>query len=158
LLTAEVVAFLHGGVVAIVGTASADLAPALTRAFAPRVAPDHRTIDVFVGRDQSTTCLANLVAGASISVIVGNPVDYRGIQIKGAFAGQRAVDDRDAAWLERCLDLYLEALARVGIPPAHSRRLLSRRMVCITLIPTEIFRQTPGPGAGAPLAAGPRWT
>jgi hypothetical protein len=158
LLTPEVVAFVHGGVVAIIGSAATDLTPALTRGFAPRVAPDRRTIDVFVGRAQSTTCLANLGAGAPISVIVGNPIDYRGIQFKGAVAGQRDAGAGDAAWLERCRMLYVAALDRVGIPSVQGMRLWSRELACITLVPTEIFRQTPGPGAGDPLAAGPRWT
>jgi hypothetical protein len=158
LLAPEVVAFIHGGVVAIVGSASADLAPALTRGFAPRVAPDQRTIDVFVGRAQSTTCLANLGTGASMSVIVGNPVDYRGIQIKGSVAGQRDAAAGDVAWLERCRRLYVEALDRVGIPRVQGERLWCRDLLCLTLVPATLFRQTPGPGAGDPLAAGPPWT
>ena len=149
---------MHGGVVAIVGSASAELAPALTRGFAPRVAPDRRTVDVFVGRAQSTTCLANLGPGAPISVIVGNPVDYRGIQFKGTAAGQRDAGAGDAAWLERCRVLYVEALDRVGISRVHGARLWCSDLVCITFVPETIFRQTPGPGAGDPLAAGPRWT
>jgi hypothetical protein len=158
LLTPEVVAFVHGGVVAIVGSASADLAPALTRGFAPRVAPDRRTIDVFVGRAQSIACLANLIAGASISVIIGNPVDYRGIQMKGAVADHRDATADDAAWLDCCRRLYLDATERVGIPPVQSARLWCSDMVCVTFVPTAIFRQTPGPGAGDPIVAGPPWT
>jgi hypothetical protein len=158
LLTPEVVAFVHGGVVAIVGSASADLTPALTRGFAPRVAPDRRTIDVFVGHAQSTSCLANLSTGASMSIIVGNPVDYRGIQFKGRVAGQRDAGADDAAWLERSRRLYVDALDRVGIPRVHGERLWCRELVCLTLVPAALFRQTPGPGAGDPLAAGPPWT
>jgi len=145
----------------MVGSAAPDLAPAVTRAFAPRVAPDRRTIDVFVGRAQSTTCLANLTTGASMSVIVGNPVDYRGVQIKGTAGGQRDVGDagaEDAEWLGRCRRLYVEALVRIGIPAVYGERLWCRDMVCVTLVPAALFRQTPGPGAGAPLAAGPPWT
>jgi len=95
-----VVAFVHGGVVLLVGTASSDLVPALTRGFAPRIAPDRRSLDVFVGREQAAACLANLRPGASISVIVGNPIDYRGIQIKGNATGHRDASAGDAAWLE----------------------------------------------------------
>ena len=145
----------------MVGSASPDLTPALTRAFAPRVAPDRRTIDVFVGRAQSTTCLANLSRGTSMSVISGTPVDYRGIQFKGTVARRHDVGDGDvddAAWLKRCRRLYVEALDRVGIPRVHGDRLWCRDMVRLTLAPTALFRQTPGPGAGDPLAAGPPWT
>ena len=59
ILTPELAAFVHGGVVVMVGSASPDLAPALTRGFAPRVAPDRRSLEVFVGGAQGATCLAN---------------------------------------------------------------------------------------------------
>jgi hypothetical protein len=167
LLTPELVAFVHGRVVAMVGSAGADLTPALTRGFAPRIAPDRRAIDVFVGRAQSTACLANLVPGATMSLIVGNPVDYRGIQIKGTVIGRRPVaadqggapdQADDAAWLHRGRALHIEALERVGIGRIQSDRLWCRDMVCVTLVPAALFRQTPGPGAGGPLAAGSPWT
>jgi len=158
LITAEVVAFVHGGGVLLVGTASADRVPALTRGFAPRIAPDRRTVDVFVGRAQSAACLANLPTGAAISVIVGNPVDYRGIQIKGTAAGVRDAAPGDADWLARFRRASDESMAQVGIPPAQNAHLWCRDMVCITFVPSAIFRQTPGPGAGSAVDAGSPWT
>jgi len=166
LLTPELVAFVHGGVVAMVGSADLDLTPALTRGFAPRIASDLRTIDVFVGRAQSTACLANLAPGASMSLIVGNPVDYRGVQIKGTVTGQRDVaadsagapGQGDAAWLQRGRALHLDALERMGIGRIQSDRLWCPDMVCVTFVPAALFHQTPGPGAGGPLAAGSPWT
>jgi hypothetical protein len=157
LITPEVVAFVHGGVVALVGSASADLTPALTRGFAPRIAPDRRTIDVFVGREQSAPCLANLTPGAAIAVIIGNPVDYRGLQVKGATAGWRAAGAGDTDWLQRQQRLCEDSLERVGVPRANAARLWCGDLVCVTVVPRAIFRQTPGPGAGDPLAAGPPW-
>lgn len=152
------VAFLHGGAAVMVGSAGAGLAPALTRGFAPRVAPDRRTVDVFVGRGQSVTCLTNLAVGAPVAVIVGNPSDYRGVQVKGVTVGQRDATAADAEWLARYWRGFTEAIAAVGIPPAQSAQLWCRDMACITFTPTAIFRQTPGPGAGEPLVPGPPWT
>jgi hypothetical protein len=158
LITPELVAFVHGGVVALVGTAAADLTPALTRGFAPRIAHDRRTVDVFVGREQSAACLANLAQGASITVVIGNPVDYRGLQMKGTTTGQRDAGPGDADWLRRQLVLFEDCLERIGMKRADATRLWSGDLACVTFVPTAIFRQTPGPGAGDPLAAGPPWT
>jgi hypothetical protein len=152
-----VVAFVHGGVVLLVGTASPDLVPALTRGFAPRSAPDRRSVDVFVGREQATACLANLPPGASISVIIGNPTDYRGIQIKGTATGHRDAGAGDADWLESYRRRFRESMAQVGIPPAQSAHLWCRDMVCVTFVPSALFRQTPGPGAGGPVGAESPW-
>ena len=158
ILTPELAAFVHGGVVVMVGSASPELAPALTRGFAPRVAPDRRSLEVFVGRAQGTTCLANLAPGAPMAVIIGSPINYRGIQLKGAAAGQRDAGDGDAGWLERYRLLYVDTFGRVGITPAQCVRLWCHDMVSITVVPAAIFSQTPGPGAGNPLASGPPWT
>jgi hypothetical protein len=158
LLLPELVAFLHSGVSTIVGTSSGTLAPALTRAFATRVAPDGRTLDVFVGRVQSATALANVVPGRPIALTIGSPTDYRAVQIKGTVAGRQDPDDGDAAWLQRYFGLLQAALDQIGIPPALSKSLRCADYVRITVLPVVMFRQTPGPGAGSLLAEGPPWT
>lgn len=158
LLLPDLIAFLHSGVAAMVGTANAGLAPALTRAFAVRVAPDGRTIDLFVGRVQSATCLANLAKGRPIAVTIGSPTDYRAVQIKGTVTGWQEAEGRDAAWIDRHWGLFEASLDQIGIPPARGKSFRSPDLVRVTFVPTVIFRQTPGPGAGSPLAAGPPWT
>jgi hypothetical protein len=153
LLDPALVAFLHGGLAGTMATASTDGLPALTRAYALRVAPDARTVDVFVGRDQSTTCLANMTPGRLLAVTTGSPLDYRGVQIKGTVITCQAPDAEDALWLERALKLFEAAVARVGVTSPRGFRC--QEYVRVTFSPTAIFRQTPGPGAGNPLDAGP---
>lgn len=155
LLTPDLVAFLHSGLAGTLGTASADGVPAMTRAFALRVAPDARTIDVFVGRAQSTTCLANLTPGRLLAVTTSSPLDYRGVQLKGAVIDSRPADASDVIWIERAATLFEAAVAQVGI--ASPRGFRCQEYVRVTFMPTAMFRQTPGPGAGNPLGAGAPW-
>ena len=61
-------------------------------------------------------------------------------------------------WLERYRLLYIDAVGPVGITPAQVARLWCHDLVSITIVPAAIFSQTPGPGAGNPLASGPPWT
>jgi hypothetical protein len=158
LLDPDLVAFVHGGVAGMLGTSNADQMPALTRAFAVRVAPDGRTIDLFVGRAQSATCLANIAAGRPMAVLIGSPTDYRSMQMKGEAANCQEPGADDAAWLDRYWRLFEASVDQIGMPPAQSARFRCRDVVRVTFVPTALFRQTPGPGAGSPLAAGPRWT
>lgn len=153
----DVVAFVHGGVSVLVATSGEDRTPALTRAAAPRVAPDRSTVDVFVGRAQGAACLANLAPGRTMAVLFGSPVDYRMLQIKGRSAGWRDVAVGDPDWVDRYWPLFVTNLERIGLAPAKSQRLSFDDIVCVTFAPTAIFRQTPGPGAGGPLEAGTRW-
>ena len=52
-----------------------------------------------------------------------------------------------AQW-ERCLETF----ERVGIPRAASSSWMMWPCVAVRLRVTALFSQTPGPGAGAPLA------
>jgi hypothetical protein len=157
LLTPELIAFLHSGLAAAVGTASADGVPALTRGYAIRVADDARTIEVFVGRAQSTTCLANLRPGAQVAVAAGNPLDYRGIQFKGTVADCGPADADDRLWIERSFALFETKVAQVAMTPPNDRSFRCQEYVRVTFSPIAIFRQSPGPGAGSPLGDGPPW-
>jgi hypothetical protein len=153
----DLVAFLHSGLAAALGTSSAGGIPALTRAFAVRVAPGAATIDVFVGRAQSAACLANLAPGRPIALAAGNPTDYRCVQIKGSVIGCQDTGHDDAAWLEGFWELFEAKVVQVGIPQPRSRSFRCEEYVRVTFVPTALFRQTPGPGAGDLLAAGPSW-
>jgi hypothetical protein len=153
----ELVAFLHSGVVGMMGTAGPDLAPALTRTFAPRVAPDRRTIDTFVGRAQSTVCLGNLGPERPLTLTLGNVADYRGVQIKGVCTGWADLVETDALWLEDHWRLFRANCVKVGLTTVVTDRLRCRDLVRITLVPMFLFRQTPGPGAGGAVEGGTRW-
>jgi hypothetical protein len=157
LLTPELIAFLHSGLASALATASADGVPAMTRAFAIRVPPDARTIDVFVGRAQSSTCLANLRPGVLVAAAIGNPLDYRGIQFKGTVVDCQPAEADDLPWIERSLALFEAKLVKVGMTPPGDRSFRCQEYVRVTFIPAAIFRQSPGPGAGSPLGDGPPW-
>jgi hypothetical protein len=157
LLVADLVAFLHGGVAGFVGTATPEGAPELTRGFAPCVAADRRTIDIFVGRAQGAGCLANLDPGRAIAATLGNVLDYRGIQIKGVCAGWRDAGADDNEWVEEFWRLFLANCQGIGLSPGLTIGLRCRDLVRVTLVPREIFRQTPGPGAGGAVEGGTRW-
>lgn len=142
--------FLHGGVAIIVGNAGA-MVPALTRGFAARVSPDGATLDVFVAPAQSAPVLGNLAPGAPLAFTATRMTNYQSVQVKGTVVGWRPADDADAAWVERYWSLFQVASERTGIPPQASETLRHRRLVRVTITPRALFRQTPGPGAGAPL-------
>jgi hypothetical protein len=157
LLVPELVAFLHAGVASLVGTASSGLMPGLVRGFAPRVAADRRSIDIFVGRVQAAGCLANLGPGRAMAATLGNVVDYRGVQIKGVCAGYQAAGGEDDDWVENYWRLFVVNCGGVGLSPGLIVRMRCRDLVRVTLVPTVIFRQTPGPGAGGAVEGGSRW-
>jgi hypothetical protein len=157
LLVPELVEFIHSGIVIFVGGSTAALEPAVTRAFAPRVSADRRALDLFVGRLQSLTLLSNAGAGRMLSATLCHVLDYRGIQIKGMSAGWDDADGDDLAWMDRYWERFETNVQQVGLEPSQVARLRCRDLLRIRLVPTSLFRQTPGPGAGGAVEGGGLW-
>ena len=153
----ELIEFLHGGISVILGNAAATI-PAVTRAFAPRVSSDGASVDVFVAPAQSAAVVANLSIGSVLAFTMSSPTDYRAMQIKRTVVVWGLADDADAAWLDRYWSLFQAACQRTGVTPEISGRLRCRRnLLRVTVTPRALFRQTPGPGAGAPLGDLSTW-
>ena len=130
---------------------AAEMIPALTRGFALRVSPDGAQVEVFVAPAQAAAVVANLAVASPLAFTATNMTDYRSVQIKGTVAGWLAANEADAAWLERYRSLFQAASERTGIPRHLSNTLLCRHLLRVTVVPRALFRQTPGPGAGAPM-------
>ena len=79
------------------------------------------------------------------------------LQIKGRSAGWFDAAVGDAEWVDRYWPLFVTNLERVGLSPVKSERMRFEDLIRISFVPTAIFRQTPGPGAGTPLDVGARW-
>jgi hypothetical protein len=153
----ELLAFVHGGVATLVGTSDANLVPAVTRGFAVRVAPNGESVDVFVGRAQSSAVLDRLRPGGWLAITIASPLDYRAVQIKGDVTRWQAADAADAVWEERYWCLFAAVVAHDGLSPEQASRLRCRDLVRITVAPRALFRQTPGPSAGEALERGAPW-
>jgi hypothetical protein len=95
-------------------------------------------MDVFLGRGQSTTCLANLAPGKPIAVALGSPTDYRAMQIKGTVAECQGADSEDALWLDPQLRL---SFLRDNL---ETRLLLLRRRLDDRGAPIRLLRTARG--------------
>jgi hypothetical protein len=146
----ELIDFLHSGVAIVVGNAK-DMLPALTRGFALRVSPDGASLGLFLAPAQSAGVVANLAPGSELALTATNMTNYQSVQIKSTVTEWQAADDRDAAWLDRYWALFQAACQSTGVPHHISNTLRCRRLLRVTVAPRALFRQTPGPGAGAPL-------
>jgi hypothetical protein len=148
----QLAAFLQEGVGIHIGTRNGALEPGGSRALAVVVDADGQQMVVYVSRAAAARILPDLEANGQAAISFGRPTDDRACQVKGVF-----VDARDAAEDERPViaaqwDGFLASLERIGIPRAATRGWITWPAVAIRLRPNAIFDQTPGPGAGAPIA------
>ena len=151
----ELRAFLEGGLAIHLGTRNAALLPNGARAAALRVEEDSLHLQVYLADVAAPRVLPDLHANGAAAVMVARPVDDRACQIKGIFVNARPAEPQERAFVEQRWALFLDNLERIGIPRAATASWITWPAVVIRIRATAIFEQTPGPDAGALLAARP---
>ena len=153
-LPPEVAAFLESGISVLVGTRDSGLVPEALRAVGARIEAGGTELTVFLPAATSARTLANLRDNGRIAVCFSRPIDHRSLQVKGRLLSLRDGDGADRAAVERYLEALSECWQEIGVPAAVTRRLARWPAHAARLRIEEVYVQTPGPGAGAPLAAG----
>jgi hypothetical protein len=153
-LSAEVASFITSGLSVLVGTRDERLVPESTRGVGVRVEAGGAELTVFLAAATSARALADLRANGRIAVCFSRAADHRSIQVKGPVVSIRDGDAADRADVERWVEALGRGWQEIGIPLAVSRRLARWPAHAVRLRIEEVFIQTPGPGAGAPLAGG----
>lgn len=153
MISAELATFLESGVSLLVGTRDAGLHPEALRAVGARVEPGGAEVTVLVPVATAARTLGNLRENGRIAVCFSRAEDHRSVQLKGAVVALRDADEADRRVVERYRALLADALAGVGLPPRLTSRIAHWPAVAARFRVEAVFVQTPGPGAGAPLAA-----
>jgi hypothetical protein len=149
----ELVDFFEGGTSILVGTCDAAQRPENARAVGARVARDRRRIEIYLNEATAARTLANLKTNPRIAVCFCRPIDHRTVQVKGRALSSRTADDSEKVVVERYLSAFVEALYLVGMTRSLTSRLGRWPSVVVELEVSELFHQTPGPGAGRRLDA-----
>jgi predicted pyridoxine 5'-phosphate oxidase superfamily flavin-nucleotide-binding protein len=144
---------LASGVIMSIATRDASLAPECAPAMGSRVHKDRKTLTVFVPESLAGITLANIANNGRVAMSITRPTNTVSMQIKGHAVAVRDAVAADAAVQEQYRGALVEQLAMVGLPRAVTRRLRWSPSVAIEVAVEEVFVQTPGPGAGRPLAA-----
>ncbi len=153
ILPAEVASFLESGISVLVGTRDARLVPESTRGVGARVDAGGAALTVFLPAATAARAMANLRDNGRVAVCFSRAIDHRSIQVKGRVLSIREGDPADLATIERWLEGLAVGWQEVGAPVSATRRLARWPAHAVRLAIEEVYVQTPGPGAGAPLAA-----
>jgi len=148
----DLAAFLQEGVGIHIATRNASLRPNGARALAVTVDADGLHVVVFVAEAAAARILPDLEANGQVAVGFGRPIDDRACQVKGLYLESRDAGDDDRPIVDAQWNGFLSSLEQIGIPRAMSRGWATWPAVAIRLRANAIFDQTPGPGAGAPIA------
>ncbi|HVX31899.1 MAG TPA: pyridoxamine 5'-phosphate oxidase family protein [Solirubrobacterales bacterium] len=145
------VELLLAGAATIVATRDAEMRPALTRGWGVALAADGGRLALCVEAPPGSRVRANLEANGEIAVTCSRPTTYRTVQVKGV---AEIVGEPDAERLRAVraqVGAFSAEVAQLGLPADAGEALLADELLAVTVVPREVFDQTPGPTAGARL-------
>ncbi len=149
----ELAAFLQSGVSILLGTRDAALVPDCVRCAGARVERGGAALSAFVPAATALGAVANLRDNGRAAVFFSRPSDHRSIQVKGRVEELALAPATDEALVRTYVAALAAALAQVGVPLRDTDRFSRWPAWRLRLAPEAVFDQTPGPGAGAPMAA-----
>lgn len=152
IIPSEVIESLQGGVSLLVASCGRDGRPACTRGVALRIWPDRDHATLFLATATAQPVADQLRARPTVAFVVSRPSDYRTVQMKGTVIAVRDALDTDRPFVSECVKAFAELVDGLGVPRQIALRVAHWPCLAIDVELGEIFVQTPGPGAGAPLS------
>jgi predicted pyridoxine 5'-phosphate oxidase superfamily flavin-nucleotide-binding protein len=136
----------------LVATAGADGEPHATRAWAADVVdPEAGRVRILIDADDAVA-LADLGETGALALTGADVRTLRSVQVKGAVALLEPATPADLERAGRHTDAFFAGISELdGIPVELLRRLTRRSLLACELTVSEVYDQTPGPGAGASL-------
>jgi hypothetical protein len=99
------------------------------------------------------TVMAGVAASGRVAVCFARIEDHRSIQVKGDVVAIAPATDLERVLIERYRGEWARNLAVIGMPLRLSLRQNAWPCHAVRVRIEALFVQTPGPGAGAPLAS-----
>jgi hypothetical protein len=153
MLDAATVAFLEGGCALVVGTVGEAGEPFVSRGWGLTILGDDPPTARLLLAAGDTRTLAHVAEGGRIAVTGTDVPTLRSRQVKGHGIGVEPATDGDRARARRFLDEFTRDVHDTeGTPRRLLDRLAPPDYAACTIVIDEVYDQTPGPGAGAPVA------
>jgi hypothetical protein len=150
-ITDAVIEFLTVGRSVAAGSCDASGLPHATRCAAVRIEADRKHATLFLAQRLAESTLRHVAENPRLAIQISHPLDHRTVQLKGRVTatGEAAAEDR--AYIERYVSELAAVVDQIGMPYDRVVRMAHWPAAAITLCVSEVFLQTPGPGAGTPL-------
>ena len=135
-----------------VATRDGSLVPDEAMASAARLSEDGGRLTVYLPDATSGASLSNLRENGAIAVVLSAPLTHRTVQLKGKVEGIRPAREAEREAVLRHAASFDAQVEAIGLPPEVVRRRAKWPCHAVTFEVAGAWEQTPGPGAGEPLA------
>ena len=156
MIPGKIIHFFDRANVGLAGTRDRNLVPHGHSVCGWALAPDARTLTVFVPEGGRKHLIESLEDNGQIALTIEQYPEHEAYQFKGRYIRHRPAEKGDAEIAERIRERFVQSvLAFVGERAGPSlRAFVQIPALAIDFEVRELFVQTPGPGAGARLVAG----
>lgn len=144
--------WLQGGASVIVGTADAEGVPAACRGIAIAEGKEPDTLIVYLPAATAHEMLANIATTRRMAVAASHPLSHRTVQVKGVTRGVKLAPSSDEAFVRERWEQFADVLVEIGLARGILPRVAHWPAFAVEMSIEQIFDQTPGPNAGAPIA------
>jgi len=151
-ITDAVVAFLQVARSIAVGTCDALGRPHATRAAAVRLWDDRQHVTLFLAQAISAPTLENVRGNPRLALQISSPIDHRTLQLKGRVVQTRSAEAGDEAFVHQFVEDLGRVVDQLGMPFERVVRMRHWPAHAFDVRVEATYLQTPGPGAGQPLA------
>ena len=132
----------------LVGTRDAQLRPATARAYLARRGERADELLIFIRPAQAEQVAANLRDNGLVAVLLSVALTHETFQLKGRVIDIVDAPASDEPLMRARLEQSCSEGERMGVPRRLVERLEHWPALVIRVKVEQIFRQTPGPGAG----------
>jgi hypothetical protein len=150
-ITDPVIDFLSVARSVAAGSCDAQGRPYATRCAALRVAEDRVHATLFLAEHLAQQLLHNVAENPRVAIQVSHPLDHRTVQLKGQVIGVAQAVEADRSYIEQYVSELATVVDQIGMPFDRVVRMAHWPAAAIRMRVSEVFLQTPGPGAGALL-------
>jgi hypothetical protein len=142
---------LEPGTTVVMASVDAQKVPSCCRAIAVASTGDDATLTVYVPLATSHDVLRNIATTRRVAITVTAPLTHTSTQLKGTTVDVRLAREDEAAFVHARRDAMAETLDALGLPRRVTGNVSCWPAFAVTARIDEMFDQTPGPNAGAPL-------
>jgi hypothetical protein len=135
------------------GTRSRDLVPDGHPVSGWQAAPDGRRLTIYVAPHSRARLLGDLEDNGELAVTIEEYPSHETYQFKGRYLGHRPAQQEDLTLVDRIRARFLKCMRQI-YPEGIANRLEASILppsIAIEFEVSEVYLQTPGPGAGARL-------
>lgn len=152
MIDTELASFLQQGIAIQLGTRTERLEPNGVRVVAARVEEDGRHLVAYVHAAAGPQVTRDLESNGQVAIVFSRPPDERACQVKGIAVGVAVAAADERAFVEAQWSRWIDRLTGIGLLRPTFDHWPAWPCIAVRIRINAIFNQTPGPGAGAPLA------